>query len=206
MKRLPRGVPISLSIILWRYPQVELVYLYLSDQQGWSCYDFPELFLSTLRRFYFVMFWCFEPWWRASFLRNYLSFRRDLMKRLMRRVPISVEYNFMKKSTGRIRLFISFRSTRVILLWFSGTLFINLTQVLLWCSDASSLDDEPWWRALMASLDDVQWWSVVLEEGRQEDRRITASRADLMKGQPWAKIISLILFSVFDFVLILWCM
>ena len=152
------------------------------------------------------MFWCFEPWWRASFLRNYLFHRRDLMKRLMRRVPISVEYNFMKKPTGRIRLFISFQSTRVILLWFSGTLFINLTQVLLWCSDASSLDDEPWWRALMASLDDVQWWSVVLEEGRQEDRRITASRADLMKGQPWAKIISLILFSVFDFVLILWCM
>ena len=152
------------------------------------------------------MFWCFEPWWRASFLRNYLFHRRDLMKRLMRRVPISVEYNFMKKSTGRIRLFISFRSTRVILLWFSGTLFINLTQVLLWCSDASSLDVEPWWRALMTSLDDVQWWSVVLEEGRQEDRRITASRADLMKGQPWAKIISLILFSVFDFVLILWCM
>ena len=152
------------------------------------------------------MFWCFEPWWRASFLRNYLFHRRDLMKRLMRRVPISVEYNFMKKPTGRIRLFISFQSTRVILLWFSGTLFINLTQVLLWCSDASSLDDEPWWRALMASLDDVQWWSVVLEEGRQEDRRITASRADLMKGQPWAKIISLILFSVFDLVLILWCM
>ena len=152
------------------------------------------------------MFWCFEPWWRASFLRNYLFHRRDLMKRLMRRVPISVEYNFMKKPTGRIRLFISFQSTRVILLWFSGTLFINLTQVLLWCSDASSLDVEPWWRALMTSLDDVQWWSVVLEEGRQEDRRITASRADLMKGQPRAKIISLISFSVFDLVLILWCM
>ena len=126
------------------------------------------------------MFWCFEPWWRASFLRNYLFYWRDLIKRLMRRVPISVEYNFMKKSTGRIRLFISFRSTRVILLWFSGTLFINLTQVLLWCSDASSLDDEPWWRALMTSLDDVQWWSVVLEEGRQEDRKTE----ELLQAEP----------------------
>ena len=109
------------------------------------------------------MFWCFEPWWRASFLRNYLFHRRDLMKRLMRRVPISVEYNFMKKPTGRIRLFISFQSTRVILLWFSGTLFINLTQVLLWCSDASSLDDEPWWRALMTSLDGEPRWRSVMK-------------------------------------------